>query len=90
MSSITWILLPWLLVLACVVSQVCACFAVIVGRDASADGSVLESMLAPDDPAYTAARDLREAIQQGRAKADQNTAEREGGGGGEGGSDEHF
>jgi hypothetical protein len=54
-----------------------------------ADGSVLESMLAPDDPAYVAARDLREAIQQGRAKADQNTAEREGGGGGEG-SDEHF
>ena len=41
MSSVTWVLLSLFLVLVCGVSQVCACFAVIVGRDASADGSLL-------------------------------------------------
>lgn len=40
-SSTSWILLPIVLLLTCIVSQVCACFAVIVGRGASADGSVL-------------------------------------------------
>ena len=41
MSSASWILLPIFLLLTCIVSQVCACFAVIVGRGASVDGSVL-------------------------------------------------
>jgi len=53
-----------------------------------AGDSVIESLIAPDSDAYAAAKSLREAIQQGRAKADVKTAEREGGGSDEG--DEHF
>ena len=41
MSTIAWVWLPILLLLTCIASEVCACFAVIVGRGASADGSVL-------------------------------------------------
>ena len=40
-SSIGHLVIPIFLILTCVVSQACACYAVIVGRDASADGSVL-------------------------------------------------
>jgi dipeptidase len=41
MPSASWILLPIVLLLTCIASPVCACFAVIAGRGASADGSVL-------------------------------------------------
>jgi len=41
MSSWHWVIFPIVLLLVWQVSQVCACFAVIVGRGASADGSVL-------------------------------------------------
>ena len=39
--SVGCLILPLFLLLTCVVSQACGCYAVIVGRDASADGSVL-------------------------------------------------
>ena len=41
MSTLGWLILAVVLVLCWHVSEVCACFAVIVGRGASADGSVL-------------------------------------------------
>ncbi len=40
-SPALWLLLLIVFVLACLVGQACGCFAVIVGRRASADGSVL-------------------------------------------------
>ena len=40
-SSMGHLILPLFLLMTCVVSQACACYAVIVGRNASVDGSVL-------------------------------------------------
>ncbi len=52
-----------------------------------AGDSVVGSLLDPTSQAYIVAKELREAINQGRAKADQSTNVREVGGGG---TDEHF
>ena len=57
---------------------------------APANGGVVDSMIAPDSPAYQAAKDLREAILAGRAQADYSTADGETGGSPSESADGHF